>query len=146
LAALLAFRGRAYRVDLLAGVLDPPPPAVEAAAPMLAFLDALGAWLRDRVEKEGGSLGDVDLAEIEFEVGEPAAVDLSAQATYRNGEFWRGPGGQAHVERIKTTRVVPEWRAVPRVPIDVRFRIRANGIVLAKDDLGAALQFMPERA
>jgi hypothetical protein len=144
--ALLAFRGRAYRVDLLAGVLDPSPPAVAAAAPMLVFLDGLAAWLRDWVEKEGGSLGEVDLAEIEFEIGEPAAVDLSVQATYRNGEFWRDPGGQAHVERIKTTQVVPEWRAVPRVPIDLRFRIRANGLVFAKDELGGALQFMPERA
>ena len=31
-------------------------------------------------------------------------VDLSVQTTYRNGEFWRDPSGQAHVERIETTR------------------------------------------
>lgn len=144
LPALLAFRGGAYRVDLLAGVLDPPP-AVEAAAPMLAFLDALGAWLRDWLEKEGGGPGAVDLAEIEFEVGEPVSVDLSVQTTYGNGELWRDPSGKAHVERVATTRVVPEWRAVPRVPFDVRFRIRANGLLFAKDDLGSVLQFMPEK-
>ena len=145
LEALVAFRGAPHRVDLLTGAIEPSPPDDARAQPLLAFLRALGAWLRGRLEQDGAQAGDTEAATITFEVGELRHVDLSAHTTFRNGELWRDPTGHAHADRIATTEHVPEWRAVPVVPFAVRFEIRAQGRSFVHEEPNAAYRFMPER-
>jgi hypothetical protein len=145
LAALLAFRGPSYRFDLLTGVVEPKAPSDPMAAPMLRFLDSLGVWLRAWIARELAAQGELEAAFIEFCVGEPVPVDLSARVTYSNGEFWRDPTGQAHIERINKTEIVPEWGAVPVVPVALKFCIRAGGRAFLKEDRESAYRFWPER-
>jgi hypothetical protein len=145
LDALLAWRGTEHRVDLLTDAVDPPPPPDPAARPMLEFLQALGSWLRARLAADGAAPGEVETATLTFRVGEPRSVDLSRHTTWRPGEVWRDAAGHAHGDRIETTEIVPEWRAVPVVPFAVRYEIRAKGRAFLRDEPDAAYRFMPER-
>jgi len=145
LEALLAFRGAPHRVDLLRDAIDPPAADVRAAGPMLAFLRALGAWLRERLAVDGAATGEMEAATVVFEVGELQHVDLSAHTTVRHGAVWRDPTGHAHVDRIATTEHVREWRAVPQVPFAVRFEIRAKGRAFVHEPPEGAYRFTPER-
>jgi len=144
LETLLALRGEETRFDLLTDTAEPKP-ASPAARRMLDLLASLGAWLRERLQLDGAAPGEIEAATIVFRVGEPRHVDLSRRTTWRNGDVWRDASGRAHVDRIETTEIVPEWRAVPVVPFAVRFEIRAKGRSFVHDEPEAAYRFPPER-